>query len=180
MGKCKKGWDVKMEVRKIYAFIIATLVIAVVTAPLIWAATEDSVVITFNPEGAIDIDVFPASYDFGDVLVTLWSNTTGNYFTLYNNGTVPMDTQVKSNASTEEGDMYLNASGLPGLDNYSLITANLNADGYMDSNYGADNDSSLAATGSKTFGICLRMGATLSANHTQQTTTIFFQGSEAN
>ena len=43
-----------------------------------------------------------------------------------------------------------------------------------------DNDSALASMGSKTFGLCLRLSGSLSANHTTQHTTVFFQGSEAN
>jgi hypothetical protein len=171
-----------MGSNKVFAFIVAATIIAAFT-PIVMAVTEDSVVITFDPEGAIDIDVHPASYAYGDVMAGKWANTTATYFTLYNNGSIAMDTQVKSNASTDSNDMYLYTPGAAGeapLDNYSLITNGLGVDGYMATAYGTDNDSGLASMDSKTFGINLRIGVNLSVNHSDQTTTIFFQGSEDN
>ena len=162
--------------RKIYAFLVSAIVISAIT-PLVMAATEDNVHITFDPDGQIDIDVSPASYDFGSSQANAWTNSTGSYFTLYNNGTVPMDTQIKSNATTDETTMTLNTAGNPGLDEYSFNTSGLSNDMWVPSSYGTESDTSLNPSTSQGFDICLLLGTSLSANHTTQNTTIYFQGS---
>ena len=83
-----------MRNRKIYAFLVSAMIISAIT-PLVMAATEDNVHITFDPDGQIDIDVSPASYAFGSSQADAWTNSSGSYFTLYNNGTVSMDTQIQ-------------------------------------------------------------------------------------
>ena len=74
------GWDAIMRIRKIFVLIIATMV--AVTTPLVLAASEDSVIITFDPDGDIDIDISLASYNFSSVQANDWSNSTGGTFTL--------------------------------------------------------------------------------------------------
>jgi len=169
-GISKRGWGIMMGNRKIYAFLVSAIVISAIT-PLVMAATEDNVHITFDPDGQIDIDVSPASYAFGSAVAGIWTNSSGSYFTLYNNGTVPMDTQIKSNATTDETTMTLNTAGNPGLDEYSFNTS-----GFSNS-YGTESDTSLNPSASQGFDICLLLGTSLSANHTTQNTTIYFQGS---
>jgi hypothetical protein len=140
-------------------------------------ADEDSMGITFDPDGVVDIDVSTPEYGFGSVQVGTWENTTGSTFTLYNNGTVPMDTQIKSNATTDSTQMALDTNGGPGADAYSLYTDGLDSDGYITTAYGGDFDSALSASGSKGFDMCLNIGSSLSSNFTAQRTTIYFQGS---
>ena len=110
----------------------------------------------------------------------MWSNTTGGAFTIYNNGTIPMDTQIKTNATTDppgSGDMSLNASGVaPGQDEYAIYIDGLDVENYLTTDYGLEFDTMLMPDDSKTFDICLLLG-NLSANFTWQTTTIYFQGS---
>jgi hypothetical protein len=167
----------KMQLKKIYVLLIITMVIAGFT-PLVWAATEDTVIITFDPDGNIDIDISYESYNFSSVPANSWKNTTGGYFTLYNNGSVPMDTQIKTNATTDEADMSLNASGVPpSTDEYAIYIEDLDFPDYLTTAYSADFDQSLNPLDSKTFDICLLLGVNLSANHSWQTTTIYFQGS---
>jgi hypothetical protein len=160
-------------------FIISAILLLFLStfSPLILAATEDNVRVTFNPDGNIDIDITPASYDFGSTVAGVWTNSSGSYFTLYNNGTVPMDTQIRTNATTEETDMTLNTTGSPGLDEYSFNTSGLSNDMWFPSSYGLESDTSLASGSSKGFDICLLIGTSLSANHSTQNTTIYFQGS---
>ena len=103
-----------MEISKITVYLIATMLIA--TAPLVLAATEDNVIITFDPDGDIDINVDIVAYNFSSFVANTWSNSTGNTFTVYNNGTVAMDTSIKTNDSTDTGVMDLNTSAAaPGL-----------------------------------------------------------------
>ena len=167
----------KMQIKKIYGILVTLIILAGFT-PLVWAATEDTVVITFDPDGNIDIDINYLSYNYSTVYANSWANTSGGYFTLYNNGSVPMDTQIRTNATTDETDMSLNESGVaPSTDEYAIYIEDLDFPGYLNSSYVGDFDQNLAALGSKTFDICLLIGVNLTANFSWQTTTIYFQGS---
>jgi hypothetical protein len=168
-----------MKFKKIYVILVTSIFVAAFT-PLVLAASEDSVVITFDPNGDIDIDISLASYAFGSIYANQWSNTTGGTFTLYNNGTVAMDTQIKTNATTDSAQMSLNASGVPpGTDKYAIYISGLDVGNYLTTAYSLEFDQGLLPADSKTFDICLRLGTNLSANFTTQTTTIYFQGSQS-
>jgi len=168
-----------MENKKIYVILISVLLIAVST-PLVMAASEDDLIITFDPDGDIDIDISLTTYNFSTIVVDQWSNTTGGTFTIYNNGTVSMDTQIKTNATTDEADLSLNASGVPpGQDEYSIYIEGLDVENFLTTAYSLEFDQSLAPSASKTFDICLKLGTSLTANHSWQTTTISFQGSQS-
>ena len=166
-----------MKHKKVYGIFVTIMVIAGFT-PVVWAATEDSVIITFDPEGTIDIDVSYSSYNYSSVFAQAWKNTTGGYFTLYNNGTVPMDTRIKTNATTDQTDMSLNASGTPPTtDEYAIYIEDLDSPGYLTTTYSKVFDTNLLPADSKTFDICLYIGVNITANFSWQTTTIYFQGS---
>jgi hypothetical protein len=167
------------EIKKINVLLVSTMILAAFT-PIVMAATTDDLIITFNPDGDIDIDVNISAYNFSSVLANSWSNTTGGTFTLYNNGTVSMDTRIKTNASTDEGDMDLNATGTaPQQDEYSLKIQGLDTTAFLESSYNVYFDTALLPSDSKTFDIHLRLGVNLSANHSWQTTTISFEGSQS-
>ena len=169
----------KIEINKAYVLFVTMMIICAFT-PLVFAASEDSVIITFDPDGNIDINVSHVSYDYGSVQANSWANSTGDYFTLYNNGTVAMDTQIKTNATTDSGNMTLNASGVPpGQDQYAIFIQGLDVENYLTNAYALEFDTVLLPADSKTFDICLLLGTNLSANFTQQTTTISFQGSQS-
>ena len=163
---------------KILFALLTTFILIATTTPIILAVEEDNVVITFDPDGNIDIDISLASYNFSVATAGMWTNSTGGAFTLYNNGSVPMDTQIKTNATTDETDMSLNASGLPPVtDEYAIYIEDLDFPGYLTTGYSVEFDQALASGDSRTFDICLLIGVNLSANHSWQTSTIYFQGS---
>ncbi|MCX6665862.1 MAG: hypothetical protein NT038_07395 [Euryarchaeota archaeon] len=155
-------------------FLVMSMWISTLT-PLV-LADETSISITFDPNGTVDIDVTPRSSAFGAILIGSWVNTTGSTFTLYNNGTVAMNTQIKSNATTDSTQLTLDTNGNPGADAYSLYTSGLDTNGYITAVYGGDFDTAIAAGGNKGFDLCLNMGSSLSSNFTLQTTTIYLQG----
>jgi len=171
----------RMIDKKILFTCLVSSMVIIATSPLVMAATEDSVIITFDPDGDIDIDVNLSSYNFSSVLSSAWTNTTGNTFTLYNNGTVAMNTQIKTNLTTDETNMSLNLSTAPpGQDQYAIYIEGLNAmDQYVNSTYALYGfySQNLNPDDNEVFDICLLLG-NLSANHTLQTTTIYFQGSQ--
>ncbi len=170
-----------MEISKITVYLIAIMLIA--TTPLVLAATEDNVIITFDPDGDIDINVDIVAYNFSSFVANTWSNTTGSTFTLYNNGTVSMDTSIKTNDSTDTGVMDLNtSSAAPGNDEYAIYITGLdNFNQYVNNTYALYGfyDTALVPDDSEQFDICLLLGTNLSANHSWQMTTIYFQGTQA-
>jgi hypothetical protein len=168
-----------MEIRKLNVFLIVSIMLAA-SIQMVLAATEDNLIITFNPDGDIDIDINLATYNFSSVLANEWANTTGGTFTLYNNGSVAMDTQIKTNATTDETDMSLNASGVaPVQDEYAIYIQGLDTENYLTTAYALEFDQGLIPSDSKTFDVCLLIGTNLSANHSWQTTTISFQGTQS-
>ncbi len=153
----------KSDFKKIlFTWFVSLLWLSVLTPVVV--ADETSISVTFDPDGVIDIDVSPKSYGFGTVQIGTWENTTGSTFTLYNNGTIPMDTQIKTNATTDSTQLTLDADGTPGVNQYSFRTDGLDSDGYITTAYAGDVDSALSASGSKGFDLCLNIGSSLSSN----------------
>jgi hypothetical protein len=136
------------------SFII-TLLIFVAFAPLpstVYAATTDTIDITFDPEGNVSIEVSPTSYAFG----TVWAGdskptSTHSYFTIWNNGTIDnMFTDIR--ISNGAADLSLDDDSVPSSDNYYsirvlqgsvsenpwLATTNRDLDGDLDRS-GSDN-----------------------------------------
>lgn len=178
MGCRKNKYNVACasDIRKIlFAWLVSMLWLSVLTPMVL--ADETSISVTFNPEGVVDIDVTPKTYDFGSVQVGAWKNTTANYFTIYNNGTLSMDTQFKTNATTDSTSLTLDDNGAPGNDAYSFRTSGLDNDGYITAAYGVEQDTGIAASTNKVCGLCLNMGNSISQNWTSQRTTIYLQGS---
>jgi hypothetical protein len=176
---CKMGKKLNVYSTKVKKIVLICLVSAMWIAPLLPTvlADETSIRITFDPDGGIDIDVTPKNYAFGAILGGTSKATTGSTFTLFNNGSVPMDTQLKSNATTDSTEMNLDNDGSPGNNAYSLYTDNLDADWWITNAYGADLDSAIAAGANKGFDLILFIGSSLSSNFTTQATTIYLQGS---
>jgi hypothetical protein len=164
-----------MKIRKISVIIIA-LMFFTSTTPLVLALSEDTLVITFDPDGDIDINVDVAAYNFSTVIVNAWENTTGELFTLYNNGTLPMDTEIRADNSSE-GDMTINGTGVPPTtDEFAIYIEDLDFPHYLNDSYVDDFDTVLASNAYKSFDVCLLLGTNISANHSWQTVNISFRG----
>ena len=130
-----------------------------------------------DPDGVVDIDVTPKTYNFGSIQAGAWKNTTNSYFTIYNNGTLSMDTQFKTNATTDSAQLTLDDNGAPGSNAYSFRTNGLDTDGYITASYAVEQDTGIAAKTNKVCGLCLNMGSSITQNWTAQRTTIYLQGS---
>jgi len=169
-----------MEIRKISVFIIAALMIGALITPLVLAATEDNVVITFDPDGDIDINVDAATYNFTTSQANAWDNTTASYFTCYNNGTVAMDVEVNASEHSNEGDMWLNEStSAPSQDEYAIYIKGFTPGGYVNSSYTYEHETGILPDDNTQFGISLLIGTNLSANHSWQTVTVYFRGTQS-
>jgi len=95
--------------------------------PLVWA-DEACISVIFDPDATINIDVTPKTYDFGSMRVGQLENSIGSTITLYNSGTLLMDIQIKTNASTDSTQLILDADGSSATDAYSFRTSGLDYD----------------------------------------------------
>jgi len=191
MGCKKKNKDellsnllFKIERNKKIGFaILVTFIMFAYTTPLVLAATEDTLIITFNPNADIDIDVSNLTYNFSGILANSYKETSGGWFLLWNNGSVAMNTEIKSNATTDEGDMRLNTSAsAPGTDEYSILISGLNTlTQYVNTSYSlyGNYSTNLPENDNDPFDIRLTIGTNLSSNFSWQTTTIYFRGYQA-
>jgi hypothetical protein len=166
-----------MKIKKIFVFLIASLLIT--TVPLVMAVSEDNVVISFNPYGDIDIDVDHTTYNFTTIYAATTKDSGASEFTLYNNGTIDMDTDINCSATSE--NMHLNeTTSAPQTDEYAIyVNTTLTNPNWLNHTYEtmqADYDTSLSPNDNKAFGMTLRIGTNLSANHSWQTVTVYFRG----
>jgi len=167
-----------MEIKKIFVFVIAGVLIS--TVPLVLAATEDTLVISFDPEGDIDIDVNNATYNFSTIDANTQEATTGNWFTLYNNGTIAMDTQVNCSNTTDTRQMVLNESGVaPTQDQYAIYIYDLDTPAWLNQTLSVEHDTSLNPNDNKQFDIALLIGDNLSSNWSWQEVTLWFRGTSS-
>lgn len=163
----------------VYVYVVVALMICIALSPVIIAATEDEITVTFDPDGQIDLDISPGILNFGSVQAEN-SEESIQTITLYNNGTLAMQTTCETNVTTEVGNMECDGDGTPGLDFFSFQLTSTSMDGnnaYISNNTGSPTtlDNSMNPSGSDTFKITIYIGS-LSANHTTQTTTVNFTG----
>ena len=174
--KMKKKFNaLSINAKKIMLAVLISMIWITTLTPVVFAATEASIKVDFDPSGVIDIAVSPKYYDFGSITAGAWKNSTGTLFTIFNNGTSPMDTEFKSNA-TSSGGMDLDNDGAPAADDYSLYgAASLDTPSYITNNY-AQLDDAIPAGDHQHFDLCLNMGSSITVNWTAQTTTVYLQG----
>jgi hypothetical protein len=178
----KKGNEIRKQIKmrkdnKFLLTFIVSFMLIMATSPLVLGLHEDLLVITFDPDADVDINVDFTAYNFSIVLAAEWSNTTGEIFTLYNNGTIAMDTEIRADNSSE-GDMTINGTGVPpATDEFAIYIEDLDFPHYLNDSYVDDFDTALASNGYKSFDVCLLLGTNLSANHSWQTVNISFRGS---
>ncbi len=162
----------------IIAFLIVTIFLSTFMLPISIAA-DDTIHVTFDPTGSVSLDVSPQTLNFSTVTAN-GNEESGTTFTLYNNGTIAMQTDCDTNATTDEGDLTLDADGSPTEDTYSLRFTSTTMDGddaYI-TDAGVTLDNSLSASGSDTFKITIYLGP-ISTDHGWQTTTVNFTGTAA-
>lgn len=166
----------KKKMGKLLATIfIVTLVITAIISPVI-IAVEDTIIVTFNPTGSVTLDVAPELFDF-DTVASNGNEESANSFTLYNNGTMNMQTTCDTNSSTL--NLTLDADGTPGEDYFSLqFTSASNFEGnnaYITTASSMTLNNTLAPSGSDTFKLTIHLGV-ISVDHPEQNTTVNFTG----
>jgi len=169
-----------MNRKKLAVGLVILMLFALITPiPMttVFAETTDTLVCTFDPKGNISIEIAPSTYDFGEIWAISWINTSGNTFTIYNNGSVAMDTDF--NVSVNATNFTLDNTGACSSDNeYAIQTNGLDTDGWLDTAPlgGATFDQDITSDTSKGFDLRLRIGD-ITQNFGEDTFTITVQGS---
>jgi len=172
------GCNEKVKKLIIVSFFV-TLVVVAVGPQTIMGATKEVINVSFDPTGTIDLDVSPGVVNYSTV--ENGTNEDSVSLTLYNNGTIGMDTDINTSATTDPdgtGDLTLDPDGQPGEDLFSLKVVDTTFDG--NDNWitagGVELDNNLAgAGGSGTFEIQITMGP-ISVDHGWQTIDVKLTG----
>jgi len=136
--------------------------------------TSDILAVRFEPYGNIDGNVSPEAVNFSSVV---WGTNieTAFDFTLWNNGTVAMDSIGRQNTTTDEKDLTCAGAGAPTTDQYSIritnapgVNGNTN---YINDVGNTVLDDGLAGSDSENFFLTLYLGPG-SSNPGWQTTQI--------
>jgi len=162
--------------KKIKSLLVVCLIIAILTtavSPIVLGSHEDTINVTFDPQGDISLEVHPPTANFSTVTFSTSDNgpvegAGDTAYTLYNNGTLAADIYIFSNTTTDGGEMTLDNGGSPSADEYSLDVTGSNAQQITNTN--ASWSSALAASGTITFGIDLDLGAGTQDWNWQKTT----------
>jgi hypothetical protein len=143
-------------------------------------ADETYIGVSFKPSGNVVIDVEPKIWNCSSIQGGAWYNSTNNYFTLYNNGTIAMTTLFKTNGSTDGAIMtYDSAFTIPVPNNQYIFNTSGFAAGknrWIPTDYTGVSYATVNAGASTTFGLNINLGY-LTTNYSWQKTTIYIQGS---
>ena len=173
-----------MDKKKILMIALVVSILSIASfspVPItVLAATTEDITITFDPQGNISLDVSPEVWN----LSIVWSNssesTGGTHFTLWNNGSVNMQTDIQITSNTP-GDLTIDDTGIPTTDNYyALNLTGGTASGinhWVKESATIQLDSDIDASASDTFGFTLYM-SNITANHTWQTLVVTLTGSQ--
>lgn len=175
-----------MELRKILMIgLIVVLLFIASAAPIsinVWAggSTTDTIVITLNPIGNVSIEVAPAAWAIGNMWAVSKATSGANHYTIYNNGTVDMQTVIQK-TSTDQ-DIAIDEAGIwPGADNqYTIMVradSNCENKGFNVRGAAGNNslDTDIDPNQSDTFGLQLRL-SNITNDWASQTITITLTG----
>ena len=171
-----------MEIRKILLIcLVMSLVLLAPFAPTtitVFAATSDTITITFDPQGNISIDVDPGTYNFTQVWAYQNDSTTEHYFTMWNNGTTDgMLTEVR--ATTSPAGLSNDNNSVPdGDDEYALNVTQGTVEYtlWVPEHTYVTLDTDLDRSGTETFGLNLYL-SNITTNLTWQTLVLTLRGS---
>jgi len=156
--------------KKVEIGILIGILLVGILQPVL--AESDTVTVTVTPSGTVSITISPTSVDFGTVAYGSSVNTTTNYFTLSNNGTLAVSVTVKGSNTTS-----WTLGSTPAYNVFRLIVTKNSAWGDADDITLTTSDqtflSSLEPDNSQTFGLKLDM-PTGGDTTAQQTITVTF------
>jgi len=175
------------EMKKKYTFLNnnSKKIVLAVLISMIWITTLTPMVlaintkisVTFDPNGVVTIDVWPNSWAAGVVLAGQNTASGAAAFTVWNNGTISMYVQLQTNTTSDPpGSGMTYTAGAPGSNAFALNTTGFTLNSYIPINTYSVNYYTLAASGSKTFGLRVTIGSPLTTNYTTQRIEIRFNG----
>jgi hypothetical protein len=171
-----------MRIKKILTIALVISILSIASfSPIsitVLAGTTETITIEFDPQGNISVDVNPETYNFS----TFWSysneSTTSTYFTLWNNGSVDMQTDIQ--ITTSPSALDVDESDVPTADDeYALYLIGGTASGinnWVQENATIQLDSLLDIAGTESFGFTLYM-SNITSNHSWQTIVTTLTGS---
>jgi hypothetical protein len=170
-GNKNKGMQL---VRKIQCIIISILLAITFVTPAVLGTTDEVILVWFDPTGDVDINIVVNHTDFDTVTGGTQEATGATAFTLYNNGSIAMDTTIQTNTSVESGNLSLDTDAAPGNDQYSLYIIGACTNQFITSTAVAW-ETDLAGGGSQTFGLRIYLG-NLTVDYGRENTTINVTG----
>jgi len=171
---------------KIVKILVIGLVISLLSiAPIapttitVFAATTDTVTITFDPQGNMSIDVGPATWN----LSTMWADSNEssgpNYFTIWNNGTTD-NMLTEARITTTPAGLTVEESGFgasPADNRYALqvIAGSVSDTPWVAESVYRQIDSEIDMGQSDNFGLNMYM-SNITTNLSWQTMVVTLRG----
>jgi hypothetical protein len=114
-----------MEKKKILVAVFVTLMMVftafIPVSKIVWAASTDTLQITFKFVGNKSIDVSLATYNFTTVYAGSYKNTTAAYFTIWNNGSAVGSIQVDAAITSLPAGITCHNHIPSGSDTFALL-----------------------------------------------------------
>jgi len=168
---CKKKNKLSSSnnIKKIVLAVLVSMMWIACFTPIVFS-DEDTVTISFDPTGAVNVEVYPITMNFSTVAAGHWETGSVNYLTIRNNGSIRIDTQVKV---CHTKNLIVDSDGTPATDYFSLYTSGLSNDAYVPYAYGAYQSQDLNPGTPDTFTLNIGLG-NISANHSWQNAYVNF------
>jgi len=165
----------KMELKKIFLIeLIVVMLMIAITSPTIvevGKAVSDTVVITFNPAGNLTLEVFPATWNVGEMYVNQTIKTSVTNYTAYNNGSVEWATLFIHGATAS--DMTLVSSFTASSDEFMLfVNGTTTISTWTEIHTNQTLESSVAPAATETFGLNITMDSVFTSDWAGQSSTI--------
>jgi hypothetical protein len=162
--------------KKIVLAVLISMIWITTLTPMV-LAVNTKISVTFDPNGTVILDVRPYTWAAGVVLAGQAKLSGAADFTVWNNGTVTMTIYLQTNDTADSAGMDY-VAGAPGANQFALNTT-----GFTTSNtwipvgaYSQAYHNLAGGSTSKTFGLRVQIGATLTTNYSTQRIEIRFQG----
>ena len=142
-------------------------------------AASNQIMVTFDPDGNVSLDVYPTTQAWGVVYMGFSNYTTSNTkFTLVNNGTVQMDSTIEANG-TAANMLLQDYASVVGSNTFGLRILQgtaTNSTWLVSTEYRILSNDTVGGGSTATFGMQLMTGPTMSTNWSTQTVWITILG----
>ena len=165
--------------KKIVLAVLISMMWITTLTPMV-LAVNTKISVTFDPNGTVTLDVWPNSWAVGVIMAGTNYASAAAAFTVWDNGTISMYVQLQTNSTSDPvGSGMTYTAGAPGSNAFALNTTGFTTTntyipvGSWTTYHTLD---ATAGVDSKTFGLKITIGGTLTTNYTSQKIQIRFQG----